>query len=102
MCLEFPSRYSRAPTAHAAIEEIEQMLAAEIAERVEGGFNPSPSLTDRHYSGNFVVRTSSALHARLTVEANEQGVSLNQWVVQKLADRTIVRGHVKVPIGGQL
>jgi predicted HicB family RNase H-like nuclease len=27
------------------------------------------------------------LHARLTVDAAEQNVSLNQWVVQKLADR---------------
>ena len=27
------------------------------------------------------------LHSRLTVEAAEQNVSLNQWVVQKLADR---------------
>ncbi len=27
------------------------------------------------------------LHARLAVEAAEQNVSMNQWVVQKLADR---------------
>jgi predicted HicB family RNase H-like nuclease len=27
------------------------------------------------------------LHARLAVEAAEQNVSLNQWAVQKLADR---------------
>jgi predicted HicB family RNase H-like nuclease len=33
------------------------------------------------------VRTSPSLHAPRVVEAGEQGVSLNQWVVQKLADR---------------
>jgi len=87
ICLEFPSRYSRAPTAHEAIERIEVMIAEEIAERMEGGFVPPPSLTERRYSGHFMVRTSSALHARLAVEACEQGVSLNQWVVQKLAGR---------------
>ena len=27
------------------------------------------------------------LHARLAVEAAEQNVSMNQWVVSKLADR---------------
>ncbi len=48
---------------------------------------PPASLTDRQYSGNLRVRTSPALHSRLAVEAYEQGVSLNQWVVQKLADR---------------
>jgi predicted HicB family RNase H-like nuclease len=44
-------------------------------------------LTERKFSGKFLVRTSPALHARLIVEAAEQNVSLNQWVVQKLADR---------------
>jgi len=47
---------------------------------------PAP-LTERRFSGKFLVRTSPALHARLTVEAAEQNVSLNQWAVQKLADR---------------
>jgi predicted HicB family RNase H-like nuclease len=38
-------------------------------------------------SGKFVVRTSPALHARLVIEAAEQNVSMNQWVVQKLSGR---------------
>lgn len=29
------------------------------------------------------------LHRRLTVEAAEQGVSMNQWIVAKLSDRPI-------------
>jgi predicted HicB family RNase H-like nuclease len=44
-------------------------------------------LTEQNYSGRFMIRTSRALHARLIMEAAEQGVSLNQWVAQKLADR---------------
>ncbi|WP_414688998.1 toxin-antitoxin system HicB family antitoxin [Mycobacterium sp.] len=44
-------------------------------------------MTERQFSGKFVVRTSPSLHARLTVEAAEQNVSMNQRVVQKLADR---------------
>ena len=53
----------------------------------EFGDTPPPSLTDRRYSGTFTVRTSPDLHGRLTVEAAEQNVSLNQWVAQKLAGR---------------
>ena len=87
MCLEFPSRYARALTAHEAIERIQQVIAEEVAELVECGLEPPPSLTDKRYSGKFVVRTSPELHARLMVDANEQGVSFNQWVVQKLAGR---------------
>jgi len=44
-------------------------------------------LTERPYSGRFVVRTSPALHARPAVEAAEQSVSMNRRVVQKLAQR---------------
>jgi predicted HicB family RNase H-like nuclease len=33
------------------------------------------------------VRTSTALHKELTIQAAEEGVSLNQWVVQKLSGR---------------
>jgi predicted HicB family RNase H-like nuclease len=87
MCLEFPSRYSRAPTAHEAIEGLERVIADEVADMVACGAEPPPSLTDRRYSGNFMVRTSPALHGRLMVEAVEQRVSLNQWVVQKLAGK---------------
>jgi predicted RNase H-like HicB family nuclease len=87
ICLEFPSKYSRAPTAHDAIAGIERVIAGELADMVECGTTPPPSLTDRRYSGHFMVRTSPALHSRLMVEASEQGVSLNQWVVQKLAGK---------------
>jgi predicted HicB family RNase H-like nuclease len=87
VCLEFPSRYSRAPTAHEAIEGIQQVIAEEVAHLIDCGMEPPPSLTDRRYSGKFVVRTSPQLHARLMVDATEQGVSFNQWVVQKLAGR---------------
>jgi predicted HicB family RNase H-like nuclease len=55
----------------------------------EDGGTPPPALTDRRYSDQFVVRTSPSLHARLTVEAVEQRVSVNQWVVQKLSGRAV-------------
>ena len=87
MCLEFPSRYSRAQSAHEAIEGIEQVIAEEVADLVACGAPLPAPLTDRRYSGSFRVRMSPTLHARLGVEATEQHVSLNQLVVQKLADR---------------
>jgi predicted HicB family RNase H-like nuclease len=87
MCLEFPSRYSRAPTAHEAIAGIEHTIKEEVREMLAEDRTPPASVTDRHYSGKFVVRTSPQLHARLMVDAAEQGVSFNQWVVQKLAGR---------------
>lgn len=39
------------------------------------------------YSGKFLVRVPRSLHARLAREAEQQGVSLNQWAASKLAQR---------------
>ncbi len=83
-CLELPWLSKRAQTLNEAIAGVEQSVDEYLAER--DGDVPRP-LTDRKFSGRFVVRTSPMLHARLAVEAAEQNVSMNQWVVQKLADR---------------
>ncbi|WIM90451.1 toxin-antitoxin system HicB family antitoxin [Candidatus Mycobacterium wuenschmannii] len=84
LCLELPFLHKCAPTLKEAIARIEQEVDEYVADR-QG--DVPPPLTDRRFSGRFVVRTSPMLHSRLTVEAAEQNVSLNQWVVQKLAGR---------------
>ncbi len=86
-CIELPWLSQWAPTMQNAIASVEQAVDAYIAECEAAGQDVPPPLTERQFSGKFVVRTSPALHARLTVEAAEQNVSLNHWVVQKLADR---------------
>lgn len=86
-CLEYRGMYKRAATAGEAFERIQQAVKDSIAEWADVGGEPPESLTDHLYSGRILIRTSPMLHRRLTVEAAEQGVSLNQWVVQKLVDR---------------
>lgn len=88
-CIEFPSLSRRAPTLQEAVAGIEQAVEEFVAEREFSGDDVPAALTERLYSGKFMVRTSPGLHARLAVEAAEQNVSMNQWVVQKLADRRI-------------
>ena len=84
ICLEFPGLHGIAPTPHEAIELVQARVEEILAE-----MDPPKSLTDHTYSGQFTVRTSPELHERLTVEAAEQGVSMNQWVAYKLAGRRI-------------
>lgn len=86
-CIELRFLWHWAPTRPEAISGVEQAVDEHIAEREAAGDDVPTPLTERRYSGNFVVRTSPALHARLAIEAAEQGVSMNHWVVQKLADR---------------
>jgi predicted HicB family RNase H-like nuclease len=86
-CLEFPKESAHAPTPHEAVALIQATIGEVVASYLAEDVDPPPSITDRHYGGTFVVRTSAELHGRLMVESVEQGVSLNHWVVLKLAGR---------------
>lgn len=46
---------------------------------------PTVALPVESYSGKFLVRVPRDLHARLARDARKQGVSLNQYVVSRLA-----------------
>jgi predicted HicB family RNase H-like nuclease len=70
-----------------AIADVEHAVDEYLAECEAAHHEPPAPITGRKFSGEFVVRTSPSLHARLAVEAAEQNVSLNQWAVQKLAGR---------------
>jgi predicted HicB family RNase H-like nuclease len=88
LCIELPYLRREAPTAEQAVAAIEQATREHVdAMRTCGEAPPTP-LCERKYSGTFVVRTSPELHARLALEASEERVSMNQWIVQKLSGRT--------------
>jgi predicted HicB family RNase H-like nuclease len=88
-CIEMDWLSEWAPTLSEAIAAAEQAVDEFVTEReAEGQDVPAP-LTERQYSGKFVVRTSPALHAKLAIEAAEQRVSMNHLVVQKLSGRPV-------------
>lgn len=41
------------------------------------------------YSGKFVIRLPKTLHQRLSIEADQEGVSLNQWALYKLSSSVL-------------
>ena len=84
-CIEMPWLTHWAPTLRDAVAGVEQAVDERLAEC--DGEDVPPPITDRQFSGTFLVRTSPSLHARLAVEAADQNVSMNHWMVQKLADR---------------
>ncbi len=92
-CLEFPFVRRQAPTRQQALADIAAAVDEYLANMHELGETPPAAITDRPYSGTFVVRTSSELHGRLAREAAEERVSMNHWVVQKLSGRKLSDGH---------
>lgn len=85
LCAEFPSLSWLAPTQDEALQGIRTLVLEVIKDMaVSGEVVPCP-LSEKSYSGNFMVRVGSELHARLAREAAEMKVSLNQLVNQRLA-----------------
>ena len=82
---EFPSLSWLAPTpveALAGLADVVRDVLADLA--VSGEPIPEP-LSERTYSGRFVVRVPAEVHRRLVREAAEQHVSLNRLVSDRLA-----------------
>jgi predicted HicB family RNase H-like nuclease len=82
---EFPSLSWLAETQNEALDGIITVVRDVLEDMAGTGENPPVPIADRSYSGTFTVRTSPRVHRTLAVEAEEQGVSLNLLVNQKLS-----------------
>ena len=66
-------------------EGLNEAMEGYIEVKLENGLKiPVPEKTET-YSGKFNVRLPKSLHQRLSIEAEKEGVSLNQLVLYKLA-----------------
>ena len=82
---QFFYRAKDKPGGHRAIEGLEQLMADVVDDmRANEETIPEP-LAERKYSGTFNVRIGEHLHRDLAMHAAEQHMSLNQFVVKKLA-----------------
>jgi predicted RNase H-like HicB family nuclease len=68
-----------------AARNAEECIEAWIEMAEEAGDPVPPPFTVKHYSGRFLARIPRDLHADLALEAERQGVSLNQYVLAQLA-----------------
>jgi len=84
-CLEFPSLSWLAASQVDALQGLEAVVRDVLADmEAQDEAVPLP-LSDRHFSGKFNVRVGEHLHRDLAMHAAEDGMSLNQYVVKKLA-----------------
>jgi predicted RNase H-like HicB family nuclease len=83
--LEFDGCMSDGATYQEAFENIQEAMAGWIETKRANGFPVPPPVGDETYSGKFVVRLPKTLHARLAIEAEQEGVSLNQYALYKLS-----------------
>lgn len=66
-------------------ENLTEAMEGNIEVRLECGLPVPEPVREESLSGKFVVRIPKSLHRRLTIEAEREGVSLNQYAMYKLA-----------------
>ncbi|HEX6076940.1 MAG TPA: type II toxin-antitoxin system HicB family antitoxin [Micromonosporaceae bacterium] len=86
-CLEFPSLSWLAASQVEALEGLVGLLEDTLADMEQQGEEIPVPLSERKFSGKFNVRVGERLHRDLATQAAEEHMSLNQYVVKKLASR---------------
>ena len=85
-CVEFPSLSWLADSQAASLQGMVDLVAETVADlETDGAPVPEP-LSERDYSGKFNLRVGETLHRRLALEAAEEHLSLNQYVVRRLSE----------------
>jgi antitoxin HicB len=82
---DLPGCLTHGQTVVEAAQNAEECIEAWIEIAEEAGDPIPPPFTVKHYSGRFLARIPRDLHADLALEAERQGVSLNQYVLTQLA-----------------
>ncbi len=84
---DLPGCFTQADTLDGLMEMAEDAKRAWIEAAHEDGKDIPLPRTQKEYSGKFIVRVPASLHRRLAQAAADEGISLNQYVVQLLASR---------------
>ena len=83
--LELDGCQSTGDTLDELYESLNEAMEGWLEVKIENNLPiPEPGKTE-DYSGKFVVRVPKSLHQRLAIEAEQEGVSLNQLALYKLA-----------------
>lgn len=83
--LELDGCQSTGETFEEAYENLREAMKGWIETKLENGFDVPLPVGYDDFSGKFVVRIPKSLHYKLTVEAEQEGVSLNQYALYKLS-----------------
>ena len=83
--LELDGCQSTGDTFEEAYNSLKDAMKGWIETKLEAGFNVPLPKSFNDYSGKFVIRLPKSLHYKLSVEAEKEGVSLNQYALYKLA-----------------
>ncbi len=85
LCAEFPLLSWLEQTPEEAFSGIRRVVGEVLEDMQEDGETPPEPISDRTFSGNFMVRVTPETHRALALRAAEEGVSMNRLVSARLA-----------------
>ena len=85
LCAEFPSLSWLDGTPEKALRGIRKVVAEVVADMQTNGEPVPEPISQRRYSGKFMVRVPPEVHRKLALEAAEENVSLNRVISAKLS-----------------
>ena len=83
--LELDGCQSTGDTLEELYESLNEAMEGYIEIKLENNLPVPTQESAEKYSGKFVVRLPKSLHQRLVIEADKEGISLNQLALYKLA-----------------
>ena len=83
--LELDGCQSTGETFEEAYKNLKEAMEGWIETKLEAGFDIPLPVGYENFSGKFIVRIPKSLHYKLSVEAEREGVSLNQYALYKLS-----------------
>lgn len=83
--LELDGCQTTGETFEEAYENLKDAMKGWIETKIENGFDIPLPVGNEKFSGKFIVRIPKSLHYKLSVEAEQEGVSLNQYALYKLS-----------------
>lgn len=83
--LELDGCQTTGETFEEAYKNLKEAMEGWIETKLENGFEIPLPIGFQDFSGKFIVRIPKTLHYRLAIEAEKEGVSLNQYALYKLS-----------------
>lgn len=83
--LELDGCQSTGETFEEAYENLKEAMQGWIETKIESGYDIPLPVGYENFSGKFIVRIPKSLHYKLSIEAEQEGVSLNQYALYKLS-----------------
>lgn len=83
--LELDGCQSTGDTLEELYESLNEAMVGYIETKIENNQEVPYPIREEKYSGKFLLRLPKSLHMKLVIEAEKEGISLNQYALYKLA-----------------